>query len=159
MVVGEVRREAEGNREQPAALRRQIMSRCVGAAHDGGELFERRILDAVNSQKRVERASIALMGEFDALDIEGRGARFRRDRKNLARRHIDELCAWIDESLNEPRAGDAIDLRPLARHPFVCAGAEFAAGGQAALLPAGDAAFEVGSGDAGRRAARRPRLG
>jgi hypothetical protein len=41
MVVGEVRREAEGNREQPAALRRQIMSRCVGAAHDGGELFER----------------------------------------------------------------------------------------------------------------------
>ena len=71
MVVGEVRREAEGNREQPAALRRQIMSRCVGAPHDGGELFERRILDAVNSQKRVERASIALMGEFDASISKG----------------------------------------------------------------------------------------
>src|SRR5258708_25901270 len=37
--------------------------------------------------------------------------------EHLLRRNVEELRSGIDEARDQPRAGDAVDLRPLARHP------------------------------------------
>ena len=46
---------------------------------------------------------------------------------DLRRRHEQEYGARIDEAADEPRAGDAVDLRPRARHPDGAAPARRAA--------------------------------
>jgi hypothetical protein len=48
VIVGKVRREAQRYGEEPAALRREIVSRGVGTANDQGEAVKRWICDAVN---------------------------------------------------------------------------------------------------------------
>src|SRR5215471_11166074 len=44
VVVRKVRGEAERDREQAAALRREVVARGIGAAHDFREMVEGRIL-------------------------------------------------------------------------------------------------------------------
>ena len=58
--------------------------------------------------------------------------------------HVQKLGSRIHEAAHQPRAGDAVDLRPLARHPARCGALaglreEFAA----FLAPVFDAALEV----------------
>jgi hypothetical protein len=66
VVVREVGREAMGDRQQALALRRQIGPRRIGAAHDGCEAIERRILDAVSLDDRIERAAVTVFGSYAA---------------------------------------------------------------------------------------------
>src|SRR5262249_6900798 len=67
VIVGKVRGEAERDREQPAALRGEVMARGIGAAHDFRQVVEGRILDAVDAHDGIEGAALAFVGEFDAL--------------------------------------------------------------------------------------------
>jgi hypothetical protein len=83
------------------------------------------------------------MGELDTFNVEWNRSGFAGDRANVVRRQIKEARAWIDEALNEPRASNPVDLRPLARDPCVALCAEVQAGGQTALKPARNAAFKI----------------
>jgi hypothetical protein len=149
VVVREIGGKPQRDREQAAALRREIVPRRIRAAHDDRKLIERRIRDVVESQDRIERAALALMGEFDAFDVIGDRAGFARGRENLAGRHVEKLRMRIDEAADEPGTGNAIDLGPLARDPFFCWCRNLPAHGQMPRLPGRDAAVEIESPDAG----------
>ena len=130
-------------------MRREIGPRRVGAADDGREAIERRIVDVVGAHDGVERAALADVAELDALDVIGSAADVGGDLGDVVRRHVDELRAGIDEAADEPRTGDAVDLRVLAGDPLVLGCIALAACRQALLFPAGNAAFEIGGLDAG----------
>src|SRR5262249_17871223 len=94
------------------------MARCVGSAHDLGEVIESRIFNVVDAQDGVERATLAFVREFDAVDVVGRATDFLGKGHHLARWHVNEFGLRVDETRNQPRASDAVDLRSLARYPF-----------------------------------------
>src|SRR5258705_9554282 len=106
-------------------------------------MIERRILNAVDAQDRVERATLALVGEFDALDVVRRSARLLGDREHLLGRDVDEFRPRIDEAPDHPGTGDAVDLRALAGDPFAGRRPYGSARREALLHPAGNAAFEI----------------
>ena len=57
------------------------------------------------------------MAPEHAVDVEGRGLEALGDGQDFRRRHEQEHGLRIDEAPDEPRAGDAVDLRPRPRHP------------------------------------------
>src|SRR5262245_63920082 len=99
-------------------------------------MVERGILDAVDAQDGVERAALAFMRKLDAFDIVGRPAGLSGDVENILGRDVDELGLRIDEAPDQPRAGDAVDLRALARHPLAGRCADCSARRQALGYPA-----------------------
>jgi len=75
VVIREIGRQPERQRQQARRLRRQFRARGVGAAHDHREVVERRILDAVDLQEGVEAALLAIMRKrLGARDVVGDGA-------------------------------------------------------------------------------------
>src|SRR6516165_1176474 len=83
------------------------------------------------------------MGKFDAPDSVRNRAGLAGGRKYLERRHIKELSGGIDEAADEPRTGNAIDLWPLARDPFVGRHANFLVRRQFLRPPSCDAAGQI----------------
>ena len=62
---------------------------------------------------------IALLGSWYGLsyyDMNFGIFMLTRDAHDLARRNVEELGGAVDEAQHQPRAGDAVDLRPRARH-------------------------------------------
>src|SRR5688572_22390424 len=94
-------------------------------------------------EKGVEAAKLAVMGELDIGNVVGDRRFFLSDFSHLRGRNVQELGLRIDEAPHEPGAGDAVDLRPLARHP--ARGGIFWLGGNLAafLAPMLDASLEV----------------
>src|SRR5947208_17117362 len=84
------------------------------------------------------------MPELHPFDVIGSTADIGGHFRNLGRRDIDEFGFGIDEPADQPRAGDAIDLGMLARHPLVLGGITLAPRRQLSLLPPSYAAFELG---------------
>src|SRR3990167_2800090 len=58
------------------------------------------------------------MAVFHTRNIIWRGAPFLRHLYHILGRHVQELGLRIDEARDQPRTGDAVDLRALARDPF-----------------------------------------
>jgi len=83
----------------------------IGAAHDQRERVERTILDAIDFEKGIEAAQLAVMRErLSPGDVIGRGARLRRDVKDAFGRDEQEFGFRIDEAPDQPGTGDPIDL-------------------------------------------------
>ena len=119
LVVGEIGRQAERDRQQSGRLRCQVGSRRVGAADDDRQPVERRFVQLVVVKERVEAALFTVMRErLGARDVIGRGAGLLGDGEHLLGRHVDELGVLGDEAADQPRTGDAVDLWPLAGDPF-----------------------------------------
>src|SRR5213596_3248871 len=53
--------EARGEGVEPCGLRGELARRRIGAAHDKGQRLQRRIVELVLVQERVERAPVAVM--------------------------------------------------------------------------------------------------
>src|SRR5205814_7348203 len=71
--------------------------------------------------------------------------------EHLLRRNVEELRSGIYEACDQPRAGDAVDLGALARHPARVRPGRFAVERAARGLPAFlDAALQVLCGEAAR---------
>jgi hypothetical protein len=117
MVILEQRGQAERDREQPRALRRQVVARGVGPPHDHRDLLQRRIVQAVFLEKRVEAAPLPLVAEFDARDVVRHGPGLLGDGEHALGRHVEELGLPVDEPCDQPRAGDPVDLWPLTGDP------------------------------------------
>src|SRR6266566_1894709 len=143
MVIREVSRKAERNCKQAAALRGQIVPRCIGAPDNRRQVVESRVLDVVDAQDRIERTALALVRELDAIDIVGNPASLFGDGENLFRRDVNEFRPRVDETVDQPGARDTIDLRVLARHPLVGCRNSVTARRQGLVIPAANAAFKV----------------
>ena len=143
VIVRKVRGQAERDGEQAAALRGQIVSGRVGPSDDLGQMVESRILDAVDAQDGVERASLAFVREFDPVDVVGRSARLFGDLEHVLGRNVNELRLRIDETPDQPWTGDAVDLRVLARHPFARRGSERPVCRETIVDPTSDPVLQV----------------
>ena len=101
-------RPAASGGGRAARYRRRARSwRAAAAAASQAELLDHH----------VEGAELAAVAPEHALDVEGRGVETLGDRRDLRRRDEQEHRIRIDEAADQPRAGDAVDLRPRARHP------------------------------------------
>jgi hypothetical protein len=78
-----------------------------------------------------------------AGDVVSDSVGFRRNGKHLLGWRVEERRLGVNEPPDQPRAGDAIDLRALARHPARRLRAHLAAQRQLPLGPFGDTAFEI----------------
>ncbi len=58
-------------------------------------------------------------------------------------RDVNELRLRIDETSDQPWTGDAVDLRPFARHPFARRSPDRPVGRKAIVDPIGDPALQV----------------
>ena len=76
--------------------------RRVGAAHDRRECTQRRILEAMDPDERVEAAVGAGVRVADVGHVEGRGAAGFGKRADFAARHVEDLGARIEKPANEP---------------------------------------------------------
>ena len=86
VVVREIGRKPERKREQAGRLWGQLEPRRIGAAHDQRQRVERMVLDAVDLEKRVEAAELALVRErLGAGDVIRRWRRFATRRQKLVR--------------------------------------------------------------------------
>src|SRR3989449_9141121 len=111
-------RQAERDREQPGGLRREIETVRICAAHDDRELPQCRIfLQAEEFQEGIEAAFLAGVGELDVGDIIRLCILFRCNSSYVGRGYVQELGVRVDEAADQPRAGDAVDLRTLSSDP------------------------------------------
>ena len=67
------------------------------------------------------------MREFHPVDVVGNSTHLFGNGKNLVFRGIDEFSVGIDEALDQPGAGNAVDLRVFPRHPLAWSGPDVAA--------------------------------
>ena len=116
-VVGIHARQPERGGEQAGRFRREVEPGRVGAAHDRREAQQRLGAEAELLDHDVEGAALAAVAPEHALDVEGRRREALGDGLDLGRRDEQEHRVRIDEAADQPRAGDAVDLRPRARHP------------------------------------------
>ena len=72
---------------------------------------ERWISRAVLLQDCVEAAERTIVTELDAFDVERNGVQLARLLQDLVGRHEDELRVLVDESPDQPRACDPVNLR------------------------------------------------
>jgi hypothetical protein len=54
VILRKIRRQTERDREQAAALRTQVVPRCIGAPDNCGQMVECRVLDIVDAQNGIE---------------------------------------------------------------------------------------------------------
>src|SRR5690606_41588570 len=73
-------------------------------------------------EKRIEAAPLRAMRNRHSLDVEGRGRKPLAHGDDLRRRDEKELGRRVDEAADQPGAGDAVDLGPLAGDPEVRGG-------------------------------------
>jgi len=109
--------QAQRDREQSCRLRSEVQTIRVRPADDNRQLVQGRISQAVLLQEGVEAAQRPIVRKLHAFDI-------IRDRIELGGA-VADLRGWckeklrlqIDESCDQPRAGDAIDFRMLTSDP------------------------------------------
>src|ERR1700716_1740723 len=98
-------------------------------------MVERRIPDVVDAQDGIERAALALVGEFHAVDVIRDSAGAFGDRNDLILRNVDELRVGIDEAPDQPGTGDAVDLWMFACNPLAWGSPDVAAGWEPLVRP------------------------
>src|SRR5882724_5719916 len=90
----------------------------VGSANDFTKQRERGVGEFVFLEDGVERNIFAMMPEFAAVNVEGRCAKFLRFWLNLICGHKNKFSLRVNELLDEPRAGDAVNFYFFTRDPF-----------------------------------------
>jgi hypothetical protein len=96
----------------------EIVPRGIRASHDQGEAIEWLISDIENPQEGVKRTAVAFVSKLDAFNVERHRVEIPSRVPHSGRRDVDERGARIDEPADQPRTGDAIDLRTLSRDPL-----------------------------------------
>jgi hypothetical protein len=116
--------------------------RRIGAPDYGGQMVERRILDLIDAKDGIERAAVALMREFHAIDVVRNSTRLLSNGKHLIFRNVDEFRVGVDKAPDQPGAGDTVDLRMFSRYPFSRGSPDVSPRGHSPLGPIGNAAFQ-----------------
>src|SRR3982751_4567365 len=79
---------------------------------------------------------------MDVRNVIGDGVARLRHIAHVLCRDIQKLRILVDETCDQPRARDAVDLRPFAGHPPRAAAFRFAVALTTGCLPRAEAAFE-----------------
>src|SRR5437899_9589854 len=74
-----------------------------------------RVVQSVLAEYRFKRTPSIDMAELGAIDVEGHGARLHCDPSHILRLDIEKLGVGIDETPDQPRAGDPVYRRVPAR--------------------------------------------
>src|SRR5258707_13872168 len=91
----------------------------IGAVDDPPKQHQRGILcQLVLFQDGFERAFLAVMAKLNVFDVVGNGVEAFRLSHHLLCRHKHELGVLVDELLDQPGAGDAVDLDLFSGDPF-----------------------------------------
>src|SRR5262249_27082771 len=143
VVIGKVAGKSIRNRKQPVALRGEIGPRRIRAADDHCEMVQRLIVNVVDADDCIKGTVLADVAEFSIFDVVRRASYLTGDLGDLTWRDIDEFGIGVDEAADQPRARNAVDLRMLARDPFVFRRAALSPCGQTRFLPAGNAAVKI----------------
>src|SRR4051812_43071311 len=107
------------DRQQSFALRCEMRARRICTSDNGRETSESRIMYVVGAHDRIERAELADVAKCYSRDVIGCASDILRDLCDVLYRYVDEFRLRIDEAADQPWTGDAVDLRVLARDPFV----------------------------------------
>ena len=91
VIITEVVRQTERDRQQSRALRSEIEPVCIGTSHDDRQIEQCRIGEVVLLEDRVEAALWAIVSQFDSCDIIGNGPSHSRLGVNLIRWNEHEL--------------------------------------------------------------------
>src|SRR5260370_10601114 len=108
-------------RSQPVEagrLRRELPGVGVRAAHNQCEGTERRVVELVFFQERVERAAVAMMAELDARDVVRDGALAFSNAHHLVLWHEQERRLLVDKSADQPGTRDPVDARFFTGDPL-----------------------------------------
>src|SRR5262249_13093527 len=91
----------------------------IGAVDNFRKQCERRIvLEFVFLENCLKRASLPFVAELDALHVKGDGAHPLGLGEDVGRRNEEELGLRVYEFLDQPGAGDSVDVYPLSCNPF-----------------------------------------
>src|SRR5882757_11465631 len=115
-LVAPVRHRDAGDQSLDAAglVPSELAVLQVYVVDDFGDRLERWVGQAGVAEQHLEAAAVALMGEFGLEHVE---AQFAEARRVVFARHELKRSPCVDEAPDQPRAGDAVDMHPLARHP------------------------------------------
>src|SRR5262249_61574821 len=86
----------------------------IDVVHDLADRAQRRVLDRRIVEQHLERAAVSLMRELRVIHVE---ADLAATGPIPPRRHELEARVRVDETLDEPRTRDAIDVDAAAGHP------------------------------------------
>src|SRR3989442_1788041 len=112
------RREPRRQRVEAGRLRRELPGVGVRAAHNQREGTERRVVELVFLQERVERAALAMMTELHARDVVRDRALAFSNAHHLVLWHEQERRLLVDESADQPGTRDSIDACLLTGDPL-----------------------------------------
>src|SRR5438128_1335376 len=118
VIISEQLRQAQRDGEQPRRLRCKVQTIRVGPADDNRQLVQGRITQGVLLQEGVEAAQGPIMRKLDSLYIVWGRAKFLGTCEHECGRGEEKLRLRVDESRDQPRACDAIDLRTLTSNPL-----------------------------------------
>jgi len=110
-------RETQREGEQSGGLRGEIMAVCVRAPHNCRHGIKGGYREFKFAQERIETARLAAMAEGYVFHIKRSCGKLLRDERNILRGDEEELSMRIDETPNQPRTGDAVNLGSMARDP------------------------------------------
>jgi hypothetical protein len=79
-------------------------------------LLQRRVIEPMFGEEGVKAAQRTHMRRLDPGDVVRRGAGLARNGQDLGLRHVDEFGITVDETLDQPGAGDAVDSWALRDH-------------------------------------------
>src|SRR5450759_2980823 len=86
--------------------------------HDSGELLQGGIGEAIALEKRIEAAELSLVGQLGARNVIGNGTSRPCDGEHLVGRYEVKLGRRVDESGDQPRASDPVNLRAFPGDPL-----------------------------------------
>lgn len=91
------------------ALRSEIRSAGICSSDDGGEFVERRIVELVFFQERIEAAQRPIVRKLYAGHVEGRSTGFFDGLHHVVGRHEEKLCFLVDEPCGDIKSGALLD--------------------------------------------------
>jgi hypothetical protein len=116
-IVGIHARQPERDGKQARRFGCEIETRGIGGADDGCKAIERLARKAELLDHHVKRAAFTAMAPEHVLDVERRRVEAFGYRLHLGCGDEKEHRVRIDHAADQPRARNAVDLRPRARHP------------------------------------------
>ena len=118
VVIPEVGGQSERDCVQARRLRGQIMPAVSAPRTMSANVCSADSRNSQRLQEGIEAAELAVMRErLSAGDVVGGRASLGRHIEHAIRRHVDELSFRLDETPDQPRAGDAVDLGVFACDP------------------------------------------
>jgi hypothetical protein len=116
-IISEHARQAERCGEEPGRLRHQLKACRICSANDQGEAVERFGLQSELFDHGIKGAAITPMAPEHIVDVEWNSFKAISHVHHFGRLDEEKYRRSVDETADQPRAGDPINLWTRACHP------------------------------------------